>query len=178
MVKNTTGGKHKNEARKLSSGRQSSVIRLSENELECYAIVTKMYGNGMCAVNAIYQGKTIELMCIIRGKFKSRNKKNNFLMVSSIVLVGFRDWESKQDKCDLLESYDPEQMHILNTIPSIILPTINGNKSNSLSTDEHTDNILFSNDEQFDEVSRSNTHSLSTDIFVNTTGDNVSFDDI
>ena len=150
MVKNTTGGKHKNEARKFAGGGGHSKLRLSEDELECYAVITKMFGNGMCQVSTNYKDKSLELLCHMRGKFRGRNKKNNFLTVNSIILVGIRDWESKVDKCDLLEVYDLDQIRTLSSMPSVTLPKVNtmhGSSDNPDATDERSNGFVFSNED-------------------------------
>jgi translation initiation factor IF-1 len=90
MVKNTTGGsKHKGMARKLVNAPISNKIRFSEDDDECYARVVKMLGNGMCHVNLLHKDIICEnVVCHIRGKFRSRNKKNNLVSVGSVLLVG------------------------------------------------------------------------------------------
>lgn len=112
MVKNTCGGnKHKGQARKFSinNSKESKKLRVSEDEYEIYAQVTKMLGNGMCHVITI-KGKT--LLCIIRGKFRGRGKRDNSIKTGSWVLIGLREWEEVKEsassllnKCDLLEVY-------------------------------------------------------------------------
>ena len=83
MVKNTTGGsKHKGMARKLVNAPVSNKIRFSEDEDECYAKVVKMLGNGMCHVNLLHKDVMHNnVVCHIRGKFRSRNKKANLSVV-------------------------------------------------------------------------------------------------
>ena len=51
-----------------------STLRLSNDPLEIYACVTKIYGHGRCLVHTVC-GK--ELLCIIRNKFKGRSKRGN-----------------------------------------------------------------------------------------------------
>jgi initiation factor 1A len=110
MVKNTFGGnKHKGQARKLVTSKQSSRLRTAEEEGEIYAQVTKMLGNGMCQVICIDDQPRL---CFIRGKFKGRGKRDNTLKTGTWVLIGLREWNmdkvSTQDalqKCDLLEVY-------------------------------------------------------------------------
>ena len=111
MVKNTTGGsKTKGQARKFANApKQSANIRLSQDEYEVYAQVTKMLGNGMCHVLCI-DGKT--RLCHIRGKFRGRGKRDNLIGNNTWLLIGLREWESEKDEkkmqnCDLLEVYSP-----------------------------------------------------------------------
>jgi initiation factor 1A len=121
MVKNTTGGnKQKGQARKFSNpSTQSSKLRISENEYEKYGQVTQLLGNGMCYVDC---NDSIKL-CIIRGKFRGRGKKDNILKKGTWVLVGVREWESVNEnkkqpqKCDLLEVYSDSDKEKLKTMP-------------------------------------------------------------
>ena len=156
MVKNTTGGsKHKGQARKLVNAPVSNKIRFSEDEDECYAIVSKMLGNGMCHVNVLKDNDILEnIICHIRGKFRSRNKKSNLVSVGCIVLVGLRSWTSSIDACDLLSIYPDHHISSLN-LPSSLLNSIQNFSSNDQS-------FLFSNssfhDNSFNSVSPSFDH--------------------
>lgn len=110
MVKNVKGGSgHKSQARKFAStgvSKQTSKLRIVEEDGEIYAQVTKVFGNGMCDVLCIDE-KT--RLCIIRGKFRGRGKRDNTIRPGSWVLAGKREWESEKkdekEKCDLLEVY-------------------------------------------------------------------------
>lgn len=110
MVKNVKGGSgHKSQARKFAStgvSKQTSKLRIVEEDGEIYAQVIKVFGNGMCDVLCIDE-KT--RLCIIRGKFRGRGKRDNTIRPGSWVLVGKREWESEKkdekEKCDLLEVY-------------------------------------------------------------------------
>jgi translation initiation factor 1A len=114
MVKNRTGGsKTKGQARKfVNAPKQTNNLRVSQDEYEVYAQVTKMLGNGMCHVLCI-DNKT--RLCHIRGKFRGRGKRDNFISNNNMVLVGLREWEMGKDvgdkpntklqNCDLLEVY-------------------------------------------------------------------------
>lgn len=120
MVKNTTGGsKTKGQARKFATAPKSTSLRLAENELELYSIVTKNLGNGMCHVLCI---DNVTRLCHIRGKFRGRGKKDNFVGPGSWILIGLREWEldKRDDKkfqnCDLLEVYDESDKSRLKSI--------------------------------------------------------------
>lgn len=156
MVKNTTGGsKHKGQARKLVNAPVSNKIRFSEDDDECYAIVSKMLGNGMCHVNVLKDNEILEnIICHIRGKFRSRNKKSNLVSVGGVILVGLRSWTSSIDACDLLSIYPDHHISSLN-LPSSLLNSIQNFSSNDQS-------FLFSNssfhDNSFNSVSPSFDH--------------------
>ena len=145
MVKNTTGGsKHKGMARKLVNAPVSNKIRYSEDEDECYAKVTKMLGNGMCHVDLLHKDVMYNsVVCHIRGKFRSRNKKSNLVTIGSTLLVGIRSWTSKIDACDLLCIYNDSQ------VPSLNLP-------NSLFQSYNQSSLPIDNDISFDNSSFNN----------------------
>ena len=109
MVKNTTGGsKTKGQARKFATPKQSNILRVSLDECEVYAQVTKLLGNGMCHVLCI---DGVTRLCHIRGKFRGRGKRDNLIGSGNWLLVGLREWEKgnesgpKLQNCDLLEVY-------------------------------------------------------------------------
>ena len=137
MVKNTQGGsKHKSQARKLVNAPVSSKIRISECEDECYARVEKMLGNGMCHVNVFHKQNILpNIICHIRGKFRGRNKKANFVSKDSFVLVGMRSWEKNINACDLISIYNDHQVELIHFDFNIIF-------NNSIH--EHNDNVSFS----------------------------------
>lgn len=113
MVKNVKGGSsHKKMARRLvNQAKASSKTRLADPKEPCemYANVLKMYGQN-CDVMC---NDGIERLCVIRKKFKGRNKRNNTITIGTKVLVGLRDWEGDRDgkkpHCDLMEVYDKKQ---------------------------------------------------------------------
>jgi translation initiation factor IF-1 len=111
MVKNLNGGKKsKNMARKNVIGRSApKSVRLSDNEAAVYAQVTKYIGNGQCYVMC---SDLKTRLCIIRGKFKGRGRRDNKVELGTWVLVGLRTWASsgsdnkkKKEECDLMEVY-------------------------------------------------------------------------
>jgi len=119
MVKNVNGGNRaKGQARKFTKPDEHKTFRTAVEEGELYAQVTKMLGNGMCYVMGI-DGDT--RLCNIRGKFRGRGKRDNFISVGSWVLVGIRLFESISEKkiqnCDLLEVYnDLEKERLRNNV--------------------------------------------------------------
>jgi initiation factor 1A len=156
MVKNTTGGsKTKGQARKHITASYNTKTRLSECEDELYAKVTSIFGNGM--VEVLCNDKNMRL-CHIRGKFKGRGKKDNFITRNSWLLVGRRTWESDESKqvkgktklpsCDLLEVYsDADVNRLKNTVDndwSIFADTIKESKVEGeiIFTDEDAYNLI------------------------------------
>ena len=150
MVKNTSGGGNaKKQARKFQSNASSSrtILRLSSCPEEEYAVITKMFGNGMCQAITC-SGKT--LMCHIRGKFRGRNKKQNTVGPGSWILVGVRTWEKDVKNCDLEYIYEAEEIEQLKDNPAInvqllIVETLKiGAHGANSNTVQPTDNFEFS----------------------------------
>ena len=122
MVKNTTGGnKSKGFARKNIIVKNNSALRVSEDDAEVYAQVTKIFGGASCQVINL---KGDSLLCHIRGKFRGRGKRDNFIGVGSWLLVGLREWEKepapgKLLNCDVIEVYnDSDKIRLKNNITS------------------------------------------------------------
>ena len=127
-----------------------SAIRLSSCNLEIYACVTKHYGQGRCSVKTVDDN---ELQCVIRNKFKGRSKRNNLLVIGSIVLVGLREWENTDNYkiCYLLEVYDEEDQTKLRNIPGTKINMLDKYVQNSSSAVEG--DVIFSNEvENYDRV--------------------------
>ena len=125
MVRNTKGGnRHKKMASKnFKAGFKTHKLRKIREKGEDYAIILKNSGGGHCLVKCNSDGK--ERTCVIRGKFKGRNKRSNQIIEGGIVLVGLRDWEivkpGKLEKCDLLEVYNRELINELKDIKDMHL---------------------------------------------------------
>jgi hypothetical protein len=117
MVKNTNGGsKHKGQARKnvntntKEKGNNHSKVRISLNEREIYAQVTKFFGNRFEAKDL--HGNVMN--CSIPNKFKGRNAKDNRIAVNVWVLVGKRVWEvSNNPVLELMEVYNDSEKNYL-----------------------------------------------------------------
>jgi initiation factor 1A len=155
MVKNDGGNKGKGLARKhVNAAKCGSTkqLRVATDAAERYAIVSKMLGNGMCYVRLL-DGSTRDRLCIIRNKFKGRGKRDNILDSGSWVLVGMREWSSKQDTCDLLEVYNAAERDrlqknepVFKTVEVSSGTSSNGNDGNN---NPNTNSSSSSNSVQF-----------------------------
>lgn len=172
MVKNKLGGnRNKRMARKniKPSGYKPKMRFASEGEI--YARVVKMNGQGnvdvMCNDNVLR-------LCVIRRKFRGRNKRDNTVKLDSILLVGLRDWEhlaeGKKPKVDLLYVYSDSQLNDLKKSASFnhqLLPNM---------IQEEDDGIIFTenveDDEEEIETKKVENQKMSTVI------DGIDFDDI
>jgi hypothetical protein len=152
MVKNTKGGKGAKSMARKSFASSASSFPVPTSDMEHLAIVSKMYGPS-CDVILLDGTK---LLCHIRNKFKGRHKSGNLILLGSILLIGYRDWEPEtaRKNCDLLFVYDNLQASSLaDRFPIPAIPSI-PDKS-SLTTSE----ILFDN---------SSTNDLHTTMLYNT----------
>ena len=139
MVKNTGGNKTKGQARKFAntaSDKSNKILRESEDPLELYAQVTKVLGAGMYNVICL---DSVNRLCFSSGKFKGRNKKDNFISLGSWLLVGLRSYETikanKLQNCDLLELYnDNEKDKLKNTVQQNWAIFIENDDKNSFRT--------------------------------------------
>jgi hypothetical protein len=114
MVKNKKGGsKHKKMASKFAKDEPiRKTLRLANPREPCeiYARVTNIYGGQNVGVVC---NDGVERLCVLRRKFRGRNKRDNQIALNKILLVGKRDWEvvapSKKEKVDLLYVYSEYQ---------------------------------------------------------------------
>jgi initiation factor 1A len=124
MVKNTKGGsKHKKFARKNVKGNSSGFderVRKSAHKDEIYASVAKILGNGRVEI-LCNDGQSRQ--CVIRNKFRGKNKRDNEVTTGSVILAGRRSWETpnpdKMETCDLLCVYNNSQINKLKTEPNV-----------------------------------------------------------
>ena len=145
MVKNTKGGKNsKRMARKHVNEVSHKGIRYVREEGEMYATVTKHFG-GQCEV-VTTDGTT--RLCVLRGKFKGRQRRDNNITNGSWVMVGVRDWEARSDgknKCDLLYVYNDIEKDLLKQNTSMNLTELN-KVSSQISGVSIDDNVEFRDD--------------------------------
>ena len=163
MGKNIHGGAgHKKFGRKFTSGAKINKLRISEDEGELYAIVTKMLGNNMFHCYCI---DGIVRLGHIRGKFTGRGKRDNMVQGGIWVLVGLREWDvpsekssiiskgkEKMQQCDLLEVYtDSDKQRLKETISEDwhILDTNDVSKKNT-GEGAYDDDFIFATDRDFE----------------------------
>jgi len=150
MVKNQNGGKNsKKMGRKFVTNPSATnrKIRKVEEEGELYAVVTKLFGNGMFSANDI-EGK--ERLCIMRNKFRGRGKRDNNVSLGSWVLVGEREFEScAKPKHDLLEVYSDIEKQKLKHSGDPVFSKLRSEFDNKKkeTNDEEDDDLVFGNGE-------------------------------
>jgi hypothetical protein len=188
MVKNTTGGnKSKGFARKNFTKKDNS-LRTSEDAAEVYTQVTKIYGGPMCQVVTV---DGTELLCHIRGKFRGRGKRDNFICNGTWLLVGLREWEKepapgKLLNCDVIEVYsDNDKTKLKSNITNVNWEKfiINDNTKFGIIENSVDSEILFADDRntEYDELIKAQIESgkAGKSTIINTDdGELVDIDDI
>ena len=106
MGKNVNGGKKEKRQRRFNA---PSVFRPSKDEMELYAIIEKNMGNGILKVKCI---DAKERLCMVRKKFSG----NRDIKIGAWILVGLRDFESRDDRCDMIEVYTASDVARLQTL--------------------------------------------------------------
>ena len=168
MVKNNKGGsKSKKIARKHVNASINKTIRKVSEDGEMYAIVVNHFG-GQCEV-VTTDGET--RLCILRGKFKGRARRDNNIKKGSWVMVGIRDWEVRGDgkeKCDLLCVYSDIERDELKQSKDVSFVELD--KVNTEMTGVEIDNnVVFKDDNTLDynailELDDENEDNLTHDI--------------
>lgn len=146
MTKNTHGGsKHKSFAKKHSGGGGGGggSLRLPENDLEVFGVVTACHGNHFDALTISFP----KITTYIRNKFSKHNKFSNTVTRGAIVMIGLREWESPNFKnADLLEVYDSNDISMLSNLTQFnitqLLRTYGSGSGNTMDTH---DDIVFQN---------------------------------
>ena len=136
MVKNNTGGnKAKGFARK-NMVKRDTALRVSQEEGEVYAQAVKVMGGSIASAIDI-EGNP--LRAHIRGKFRGRGKRDNFIGPGTWLLVGLHNWQSDKIKpgdlkdCDILEVYnETDKNRLKNSVTSIDWSRFIANDSKSL----------------------------------------------
>ena len=150
MVKNFGGKKTKGMARKNLTAKPNNILRVSTNEFEKYSQVIKLLGNGMCHVLC---DDNITRLCQIRGKFRGRGKRDNFVKSGTLVLIGIREYESggdnkKMKNCDLLEVYgDQDTEKLKQIVTNVDWRLLSTNLMTNEKADEKEDIQFVDNDE-------------------------------
>jgi len=140
-MNSNAGGRNKKRQRASKGGigkhQYANKLRLAEDG-EMYACVEKVVGNGRVAVIGI-DGKPYS--CVIRQKFKGRNKRDNMMTSGTWCLVAVREWETRQNDtavCDLLHVYrdsDSESIRKKENLDFTALVTTEATVKNAMHTD-------------------------------------------
>lgn len=149
MVKNTHGGnKSKGMARKGFIKKANS-LRIAQEDGEIYAQAVKVMGGAIASATDV-DGAPLEVH--IRGKFRGRGKRDNFISPGTWLLVGLHSWEGDKTtgvrKCDLLEVYNEDDKNRLReTVTSVNWSKFVSADTKIISaTDKFESDIVFTDD--------------------------------
>jgi len=147
MVKNNFGGnKAKGFARKNLSKRDTA-LRVADEEGEIYAQAVKVMGGSIASAIDI-DGNP--LRAHIRGKFRGRGKRDNFIASGTWLLVGLHSWEGDNSgtkageirNCDILEVYSETDKNRLKTsVTSVNWSKFIANDTKTLGEDKTGDDV-------------------------------------
>ena len=121
MVKNNFGGnKAKGFARK-NLAKRDTALRTADETGEIYAQAVKVMGGSIASAIDI-DGNP--LRAHIRGKFRGRGKRDNFIGPGTWLLVGLHSWEGDKStakvgeirNCDILEVYSDSDKNRLKEV--------------------------------------------------------------
>ena len=188
MVKNVAGGsKSKGFARKDSIKKEGG-LRTSGDPAEVYAQVLKILGGAECHVSTL---DDVTLQCHIRGKFRGRGKRDNFLAPGTWVLVGLHEWQKepapgKFATCDLLEVYsEGDKSKLRNNVTSVSWNRFvaNDSKTIGMSDSEDAEGVSFIDAKTQEFLEVLDTHMAQvqagkTNIITTADGETVDVDDI
>jgi hypothetical protein len=147
MVKNNTGGnKAKGFARK-NLVKRDTALRVADEDGEIYAQAVKVMGGSIASAIDI-DGNP--LRAHIRGKFRGRGKRDNFIAPGTWLLVGLHKWEADKStakvgeirNCDILEVYSESDKNRLKTsVTSINWTRFIANDAKTIGDEKAGDNI-------------------------------------
>jgi hypothetical protein len=156
MVKNSTGGnKAKGFARKNLTKRDTA-LRVADEEGEIYAQAVKVMGGSIASAIDI-DGNP--LRAHIRGKFRGRGKRDNFIGPGTWLLVGLHTWEGDSSgsksgeirNCDVLEVYsDSDKNKLKTSVTSVNWSRFIANDTKTLGDDKNDDDaggIVFADED-------------------------------
>lgn len=177
MVKNSGGGnKSKGFARK-SFAKHNTMLRVAKEDGEIYAQAVKVLGGSIASAMDL-NGNTLRVH--IRGKFRGRGKRDNFISDGTWLLVGLHDWQKKSGSdmrdCDLLEVYSDVDKHRLkNTVLTVDWSRFLTNDARVIlekiceNQDDNDDGFTFADKdtEEYEELIRSNKESNDDTMMIN-----------
>jgi hypothetical protein len=186
MVKNNNGGnKAKGVARKNTIKRDVH-LRVAREEGEIYAQAVKIMGGSIASAIDIYGNP---LRAHIRGKFRGKGKRDNFISPNTWLLVGLHNWQTASNKtdvkdCDILEVYSEiDKNRLKNTVTNINWNIFSSNDAKNIS--DKIDNTLDSDEsvvEFTDEIKEEYTHIMGSidnkNMIIDDLGEEINVEDI
>jgi len=129
--------------KRIDTGKQ--FLLPNEEDGEHLAIVTKICGNGVFYVTASNRAETI---AYLPGRMKGPNKRNNLVIMYSVVLISTRKWETNQKHSDILHIYSNHHIQsIVNLYPEKMKYLLSLNANSMMSCGSSSDSVVFTNEQ-------------------------------
>jgi hypothetical protein len=190
MVKNNFGGnKAKGFARKNFTKRDAA-LRVVNEEGEIYAQAVKVMGGSIASAIDI-DGNPLKAH--IRGKFRGRGKRDNFVAPGTWLLVGLHSWEADTSSgkageirnCDILEVYsDNDKNRLKTSVTSVDWSRFIANDTKTLGEDKKDDDdnggFEFADEDtqEYEQLIAAQAASGKSNIIVMDDGEAIDVDDI
>lgn len=186
MVKNNTGGnKAKGFARK-NMVKRDTVLRVAREEGEIYAQAVKVMGGSIASAIDINGNP---LRAHIRGKFRGRGKRDNFIGPGTWLLVGLHDWQSDKTEpsdlkdCDILEVYnDVDKNRLKNSVTSVNWSLFITNDTKTVGSEAEKDDsgIEFADEatQEYEQLIAAQALAGASNTIITDAGEEIDVDDI
>jgi hypothetical protein len=189
MVRNNFGGnKAKGFARKNLTKRDTA-LRVADEYGEIYAQAVKVMGGSIASAIDI-DGNP--LRAHIRGKFRGRGKRDNFIGPGTWLLVGLHTWEADKStakagdirNCDVLEVYNESDKNRLKTsVTSVNWSRFIANDTKTLGDDksgEDASGIEFADEatQEYQELIAAQSSAGASNSIIMDDGEEIDVDDI
>lgn len=158
MGKNLKGGSRHKKAKKYSAPSNEKMVMCEENNDEHYAYVSRAYGNGQFGVHIVETDNETGLSLStreFRGRISGRMRKQkyrNFVRANDLVLISKRDFQTDDQKVDIIHVYKHDAMKKLARMGYV--PLIENLQSN---VDGTQASIIFSNEDDVPDGQNSST---------------------
>lgn len=148
MAKNSKGGSRHKRNKKGQAMQTEKVVLCDVDEGECYAYVKLAYGNGQFGVLLVCSdGDQVLTLSTkeYRGRVSGRMRKQkwrNFVRVGNLVLISKRDFQTNDDKVDIIHVYKDDAVRKLvkmGEVPAV--EDLNGENGVTLA-----DTVVFGDD--------------------------------
>jgi len=189
MVKNNFGGnKAKGFARKNLTKRDTA-LRVADEEGEIYAQAVKIMGGSIASAIDI-DGNPLRVH--IRGKFRGRGKRDNFIGAGTWLLVGLHSWQAESStskygeirNCDVLEVYnDSDKNRLKMSVTSVNWSRFTANDTKTLGDDttgEDESGIEFADEDtqEYEQLIATQAASGKSNSIIMDDGEEIDVDDI
>ena len=189
MVKNNIGGNRAKGFARKNLIKRDTALRVADEEGEIYAQAVKVMGGSIASAIDL-EGNP--LRAHIRGKFRGRGKRDNFIAPGTWLLVGLHSWESDKSgsksseirNCDILEVYsDSDKNRLKSSVTSVNWNTFINNDTKTLGDDKTYDDdpgFVFADEatQEYERLISSQASAGATNTIVAEDTEEINVDDI